>query len=173
MFVTQVDGCRCGDNTFGLGPKEVTGFVAVHGFTLHLITLVALHGKGISRDTRQFFIKGIVAVGIDGGHLVFPVELGGSRPFARFMVVGKAYIVGMIACQGQLWRYAILVVGYKHTDVIAIGKAIVIHTRHIMLVDFCLQIQWFLHLIAVHNLIVLASHYTNRGKQSYNCGTHI
>ena len=133
-----------GSDVFGFRPKEVALLVAAHLLSVLGVALVALHGERLLGDAGELGDERIVAIHVYRGLVVLPIELVGTCPLVLIVVVGEAYVVGMVARKLQKrCRSLVLIVHHEHTNLVAISKAVVVGARHVLLLYIRLQLQRF------------------------------
>ena len=134
--MAQGDGTIGGQDAFLLGPEEVAGLIACQLASLGSMgILVPLNVEGIVGDIAELGIEGVVAVGINGRQLIFPVQLVAAAPLAGALIVCEENVIGMVTSGLQLHWLPVLVVHDENTYLIAVGKAAVAGARGILLVN--------------------------------------
>ena len=129
----QTQGSTGGCYVAQLAPKEVARLVTAHLAVGSGRTLVTLYIKSIVVDAFGVGVW-IVAIYVNMGMEVLPVNIIVRIPFTVGFIVSVAYIVGTVATLLQRAGCTSLIVNNVDAHSVTVAKAAVVDTRHCHLV---------------------------------------
>ena len=138
VFQRQSNHIGCRSNISRFSPQEIAGFISPHTFRTRVLTLILLYFKLIG-SYLLWRAKRIIAIDINMGCLILPINVIGRTPFLSGFLEGMTNIGSSISVILQFARLTALIIHNIHTHHIAITKAAIIHTTNGYLFNFTRQ----------------------------------
>ena len=130
LHIDLIGGKRLVGN---LAPEQVALLIAGEFTIMGLCALVSAHLKRVGSRIADIVHTWIIAIDVDGGLLVAPIDGGGRCPKVVVAVKGKQHVLRPIVGSSKGACFTIHTVYHIDTHTVARNETIVVSTGHVLL----------------------------------------